>query len=638
MKTTADVVIIGGGVVGTSILYNLGQLGVTDTLLIERDVLGSGSTGRSQAICRMHYSNEVTASMAWESLKVFANFNEVVGGRSGFVETGYLVVVEDIDRPGLERNVAMQFRLGIDTMVVTAADLQEIAPMVSVSENEAMGWEPQSGYADPYLVTSSYANRAQEMGAEVEMRNPAHGIEVSGGRVRAVNTALGRVETPVAVVAAGPWSKEELARTGVDVPLLPVRHQVASLTRPVDRLPVHPTVGDIAPVVLLSSRRPRHDPHGLWRRRGGRPGDLHPNGDHGRHVGGPGETEAAHPGDVGCLLPRRLVRPVHHHAGLAPHPGPGPGDRWPLLRHRLQRPRLQALSHDRAHHGRAHRSRERLDHRHFAAALLPFRRERSNRVQLPVSGTGLRQWPLLGTGAGTQEGPAAWYGTALSPPVPDRRCRRQWPLSCCGAAPASTVPDPLDLEVDRYRYSVVRWEASNFMDKWVHELWAILPWTSEPSRQERIALVREYFALGEEVRAMENRSVSPDVLAEEASRLQAGIAALRERREAMRADVEETVETEIGAVLAAEGFASRIGIIFPPVDTVFARSPAVLVTSPRDRIARLNSTLLQPDIGDEERAALEELVLEQRNLSAVVDKHRRSGLLPQRRLIFRQPP
>ena len=79
--------------VGTSILYNLGQLGITDTLLIERDVLGSGSTGRSQAICRMHYSNEVTASMAWESLKVFANFNEAVGGRSGFVETGYLVVV-----------------------------------------------------------------------------------------------------------------------------------------------------------------------------------------------------------------------------------------------------------------------------------------------------------------------------------------------------------------------------------------------------------------------------------------------------------------------------------------------------------------------------------------------------------------
>ena len=246
MKATADVVIIGGGVVGCSILYNLGRLGVTDTLLLEKDVLGSGSTGRSQAICRMHYSNPVTAEMAWESLGVFTHFAEVVGGDSGFVETGYLVVVKDDDRAGLERNVAMQFGLGIDTMVVTAADLGDIAPMVSVAEDEAMGWEPQSGYADPYMVTTSYAARAREMGAEIALRAPANRIEISGGRVRAVVTDQGRIETPVAIVAAGPWSKAELAKVGVDVPLVPVRHQVASIARPVDQLPLHPTVGDIA--------------------------------------------------------------------------------------------------------------------------------------------------------------------------------------------------------------------------------------------------------------------------------------------------------------------------------------------------------------------------------------------------------
>ncbi|MEE8465235.1 MAG: FAD-dependent oxidoreductase, partial [Dehalococcoidia bacterium] len=88
MKATADIVIIGGGVIGTSILFNLGRLGVTDTLLLEKDVLGSGSTGRSQAICRMHYSNPVTAKMAWESLTIFTHFDEMVGGESGFVETG----------------------------------------------------------------------------------------------------------------------------------------------------------------------------------------------------------------------------------------------------------------------------------------------------------------------------------------------------------------------------------------------------------------------------------------------------------------------------------------------------------------------------------------------------------------------
>ena len=246
MKTTADIVIIGGGVIGTSILFNLGRLGVTDTLLLEKDVLGSGSTGRSQAICRMHYSNPVTAKMAWKSLSVFTHFTEMVGGESGFVETGYLVVVREEDRGGLERNVAMLCQLGIDTMQVTANDLRDIAPMVSVREDEVMAWEPQSGYADPYMVTTSYGTGAKEMGAEIVLRNPATEIEVSGGRVTAVVTADGRVETPVAVVVAGPWSKMVLAKTGVDVPLVPVRHQVASLTRPVDKLPLHPTVGDIA--------------------------------------------------------------------------------------------------------------------------------------------------------------------------------------------------------------------------------------------------------------------------------------------------------------------------------------------------------------------------------------------------------
>jgi glycine/D-amino acid oxidase-like deaminating enzyme len=237
---------IGGGVIGASILFNLGRLGVTDTLLLEKDVLGSGSTGRSQAICRMHYSNPVTAKMAWESLAVFTNFDEVVGGESGFVETGYLVVVSQEDGAGLAHNVAMLYGLGIDTMQVTAKDLEDIAPMVSVTEGEFMAWEPQSGYADTYMVTTSYAKRAREMGAEIVLRNPATSIEISGGRVKAVVTAEGRVETPVAVVAAGPWSKEVLGQIGVDVPLVPVRHQVASITRPVDKLPLHPTVGDIA--------------------------------------------------------------------------------------------------------------------------------------------------------------------------------------------------------------------------------------------------------------------------------------------------------------------------------------------------------------------------------------------------------
>ncbi len=246
MRNTADAVIIGGGVMGCSLLYHLARRGTGRTLLLERNVLGAGSTGRSQAICRMHYSNPITASMAWSSLQVYSNFNEQVGGDSGFVKTGYLVAVEEIDRPSLELNIAMQQELGIHAGLITRDELSDLAPMIRTYEGESFAWEPESGYADPYLVTTSFAARARELGAEIVTRSPATGIEIDGGRVRAVLTGQGRVETPVAVVAAGPWANGLMAGTGVAFPLIPVRHQVALATRPPGLLPEHPIVGDIA--------------------------------------------------------------------------------------------------------------------------------------------------------------------------------------------------------------------------------------------------------------------------------------------------------------------------------------------------------------------------------------------------------
>ena len=244
---TADAVIIGGGVIGCAIQYNLAQLGVPNTVLLERDVLGSGSTGRSQAICRMHYSNPITTELAWQSLQIFADFDARVGGQSGFVRTGYLVVVNEADQGGLERNVAMQQELGVPTSVVSRDDLARLAPMVTLYDDERAAWEPESGYADPYQVTVSYSARAQEAGARIVTRNPASGIEADGDRVQAVVTANGeRIATDTVIVAAGPWSKQVLAGVGVDVPLIPVRHQVATVARPVEVVPHHPTVGDIS--------------------------------------------------------------------------------------------------------------------------------------------------------------------------------------------------------------------------------------------------------------------------------------------------------------------------------------------------------------------------------------------------------
>ncbi len=246
MRQSADIVIIGGGVMGCSLLYQLALRGVANTLLLERGVLGIGSTGRSQAICRTHYSNPVTAAMAWESLQVYADFGERVGGDAGFVKTGYLAVVEEIDRPSMNLNVAMQQELGITTRQVTATELRDLAPMINAGQGEGLAWEPDSGYANPYLVTRAYADRARELGAEIALRTAAAGVEIAGGRVQAVLTDRGRVATSAAVVAAGPWANRLMEGTGVAFPLVPVRHQVALATRPAGPSHAHPMVGDIA--------------------------------------------------------------------------------------------------------------------------------------------------------------------------------------------------------------------------------------------------------------------------------------------------------------------------------------------------------------------------------------------------------
>ena len=230
---------------GCSILYNVAVRGLTDGVLLEKNSLGSGSTGRSQAICRMHYSNPVTARMAWESMKVYRDFQELVGGPAGYVRTGYLVIVSDEDRAAMEANVAMHKEQGINTSVVTAEDVAEFAPMLDVGDAGGLAYEPESGYADPYSITMTYAARAREMGCAVRTATAATGVEVSGGKVVAVRTAEGRIETPMAVVAAGPWSRGIFSGMGLDIPLTTVRHQMIIIRRPEGVLPTHPAFGDL---------------------------------------------------------------------------------------------------------------------------------------------------------------------------------------------------------------------------------------------------------------------------------------------------------------------------------------------------------------------------------------------------------
>lgn len=179
-------------------------------------------------------------------------------------------------------------------------------------------------------------------------------------------------------------------------------------------------------------------------------------------------------------------------------------------------------------------------------------------------------------------------------------------------------PSETEVAVASYRFNLLAWEAGNVFDKWYHELVDLLPWNSLEPRRERIALVEEFFRIGEEERRLEDQLLTVGDPSPEARDIRMRLAEIHERQDALRPVVEQTVEREVSSVLVEEGFSSRIGAILPPVDTVLGHSPALLVTSPRDRIFRLENTLLRHGIRPDERELLEGMTLEERDLSAIV--------------------
>ncbi|MCI0895344.1 MAG: hypothetical protein J4N84_10640 [Chloroflexi bacterium] len=186
-------------------------------------------------------------------------------------------------------------------------------------------------------------------------------------------------------------------------------------------------------------------------------------------------------------------------------------------------------------------------------------------------------------------------------------------------------PSTVDLTISPYKYSLVRWEVSNFMDKWVRQVWTLLPWNPKVDRERRNALAQEFFTLGQQAAELERQLGIPStgsgsLLSEDEARsARSEVLRVAQRRSKIRPLVEQAIEAEISAVLAQEGFASRIGFIFPPVDTVFTSSPGVLVLSPRERIFRQKTVLLAPGIGDEERNRIEDRLFFEENLSALVE-------------------
>jgi sarcosine oxidase subunit beta len=244
MTRTADVIVIGGGANGTSTAFHLSLLGVRNVVVLERRHLAAGATGKSGALVRMHYTNEPESRLAFESLKVFRNFGEIVGGECGFEGVGFVQLVGRGHEDALRRNVERQRALGIATQIIAPADLDRVLPGVETRDVGAAAWEPDSGFADPSATAYAFAEGARRRGATVETGVEVQRVLVEGGRVTGVQTSAGRIAAPKVVVAAGAWSTPLLAPLGLDYPLTPRRVQVSIFRWPAGVTRRHPAVID----------------------------------------------------------------------------------------------------------------------------------------------------------------------------------------------------------------------------------------------------------------------------------------------------------------------------------------------------------------------------------------------------------
>src|SRR3989441_9318392 len=193
---SADVVIVGGGANGTSTAFHLTRLGAQNVLLLERRWLAAGATGKSGALVRMHYTNEHESRLAFESLKVFQNFDAEVGGDCGFEPVGFVQLVGRGYEDHLRRNVAMQQRIGIKTELVSPEDLPRLLPGASTDDIGGAAGGPEAGFADPNAAALPVSAAALRGGARRRTRRDVTRVPAERGRVGRRATPRGGVAAP----------------------------------------------------------------------------------------------------------------------------------------------------------------------------------------------------------------------------------------------------------------------------------------------------------------------------------------------------------------------------------------------------------------------------------------------------------
>jgi sarcosine oxidase subunit beta len=250
MSESADIIVIGAGVIGSSIAFHLGALGARNVLVLDRLPIGAGTTAQSSGILRTHYSVPENVRMARASFAAFEQFAAYVGDEeasSGLVKCGYLIAAPDgAHLSALRESLARQQAMGIRVDLLDRQQAAERLPLARFDDAALIGYEPEAGFADAYLVATGFARAARRLGVRFREGVTVTGLRRAGTRITGVDTDRGPIVAGCVISAQNAWTRELEQSTGLALPVVPERHAVFALAGPAaysHEMPVYKDLG-----------------------------------------------------------------------------------------------------------------------------------------------------------------------------------------------------------------------------------------------------------------------------------------------------------------------------------------------------------------------------------------------------------
>lgn len=233
-KRTANAIVVGGGIQGVSTAYHLAKYGMKDVVLVEKNTLASGSTGRCGAGIRAQWGLEMNCRFGLACVDKFEHLHEELGMDVGLNQSGYLMVAyQENEYNQLLKSMALQNSLGIETHIVSYDEAREICPGLAAEDAVGFTFHARDGHADPFLTTFAYQEAAKRLGVTFQKFTEVTGIRVHAGKVVGVETTHGPIDAPIVIDAAGGYSQQIAKMAGIELPNYSERHEII-ITEPVE--------------------------------------------------------------------------------------------------------------------------------------------------------------------------------------------------------------------------------------------------------------------------------------------------------------------------------------------------------------------------------------------------------------------